>query len=97
MEKLTKGDSIQHNEFRTQHIVDICETFDNITVVFTEDKKCFPIETIIKTTKSKLARFFLKKINTGILANEETKYIEDTIKKLKPVKIGDYHISNFLK
>jgi hypothetical protein len=97
METIIEGDIIQHKMYNTRHVVDTCQTVDDITVVYTEDVKCFMINDVFKVAKSRLASIFLKKIKGENLSNDETNYIDTTLQKLKPVKIGDIPISDFLK
>lgn len=64
MNALTKNEKIFNFLLNTEHFVDSVETHENMTVVFTTDKFCFPINHIIRID-SNLIAFFLEKIIKG--------------------------------
>jgi hypothetical protein len=46
--KFKTGDKIFTKSKSSEHIVDSVDFYDNVTLVFTDDKKYFPIEDVIK-------------------------------------------------
>jgi hypothetical protein len=48
MEKIDKNDKIKSLKYGTFHVADEIEIIDGITVVYTEDSKCFPYNEIEK-------------------------------------------------
>lgn len=42
MGKIIKGSKIKNNKLNTFHIVECVEIYENITLIYTEDIKCFP-------------------------------------------------------
>ncbi len=50
MLKISIGNKIKSLSKKTTHVVESIEIFENQTVVFTEDVKCFPIEDVQKRT-----------------------------------------------
>jgi hypothetical protein len=49
MNEIVKGSEVYHKVSNTKHIVESIESFDNVTLVFTEDSKCFPIKEVLNT------------------------------------------------
>ena len=97
MVNILKGDLILNKNTNTEHVVESVEIFNNSIVIFTDDNKCkcFPISEIIKIPKSKLAYYFLKKMNNIILSENEELYVEKKIKELKPISIKPFDYSFF--
>lgn len=70
MLKLIKGDKIKSVSSKTIHIIESIEVFENQTVVFTEDVKCFPIEDVERNYDSFVSEYFTK-VFSGIEPSEE--------------------------
>ena len=96
MNKITKGSKIQSNKFKTIHIVEHVETIDDLTLVYTEDIKCFPIieVTYFSTINEKLCNLF-KKLVGG--KNVEIKEDSDEHQELKKLLTVNYDIEKLKK
>lgn len=66
------GDKIRSISKKSKHIVESVESFEEVTVIFTEDVKCFPVDDVEKDYDSFIAEYFLKIFN-GITPNQEEK------------------------
>lgn len=98
MENIIKGDRILDINTNTEYVVESIETYDNNTVVFTEDVKCscLPISEIIKIPQSWLSNFLLKILNKDHISDIEEKNFCESLPNLnfvtcKPYNPGDLH------
>ena len=93
MENINKGDSVLNTKTNTEYVVESIETYENITVVFTEGDKCtcLPISEIIKVPKSWLSNFISKKLNKFYVSDIEEKKFDECLSKLKLVTIKPYY------
>ena len=91
MNKITKGSKIQSNKFKTIHIVEHVEIIDDLTLVYTEDIKCFPItevELVVPLSK-KLCNLFY----SWVSSNEENHNPEkETTNELERLLKSDYTV-----
>jgi hypothetical protein len=97
MENIIKGDKVLNSKTNVEYVVDIVETHGDVTVVFTEGRQttCHPISDIIKIPKSWLANYLLKKINKSVIDNFEEKKFDESLQKLKLVKIEKFNPIEF--
>lgn len=66
-----------------KHEIDIIETFGDNTVVFTKDKKCFPISILQPFHKS----YLLESLDDFLLGREPNHLVENLIEKeIKEIK-----------
>lgn len=72
MIKFNIGDKIRSISKKTKHVVESVESVSDITVIFTEDIKCFPIQDVEKDYDSFVAEYFIKIFN-GVTPNQEEK------------------------
>jgi hypothetical protein len=92
MDNISKGDKILNTNTNVEYVVDVVETYGDTTVVFTEGVKstCHPISEIIKIPKSWLANHFLKTIKKSPITEFEEKKFDESLQKLKLVKIEKF-------
>lgn len=97
MVDILQGDLIYHEKSNKEYIVDSIEFVDGCGVVFTDQKhcKCFPLSDVYKIPKSKLAYFFLKKMNGTELSQQEEEYVDEKFKELKLVTIKPFNPNDF--
>lgn len=62
MEKITKGDLIEILETGSYHVADEIEHYEEVSVVYTEDNKCFSLNSVKKITNSELNKCYEKVI-----------------------------------
>lgn len=74
---------IYNKESETYHSIDVVETHGDITVVFTEDSKCFPIEKTLFLTSDRF-KYLYENFSKNIITENESNEI-------------DIHITSFLK
>ncbi len=87
MLKISIGNKIKSLSKKTTHVVESIEIFENQTVVFTEDVKCFPIEDVQKNYDSFVAEFFTK-VFSGIKPTpEEEKKLQRIFKEKNIVSL----------
>jgi len=70
MINLNVGDTISSITKKTKHVIESIETIDDITVVFTQDVKCFPISDVKKEFDSFVSEYF-SKVFSGQTVSEE--------------------------
>ena len=87
MYELSKGDKIYSKTSNSVHIVEEVETISDITVVFTEDSKCFPLSEVEKHLDSFLAYYFSKLFKQEIVTKEEEQKAIEILKKFPLVTI----------
>lgn len=87
MKNFTKGDRIEHVDKKTNHVVESVESIEDITVVFTEDSKCFPINKIRKYEGSVIGSFFSKLLRGEQVTKEEEEIAIYRMKNLNVVYI----------
>lgn len=54
------GTQILNTKTNTRHVVDLCETYGETTVVFTEDSKCFNINDVRPLTDREIISLILR-------------------------------------
>jgi hypothetical protein len=93
MGNINKGDIVLNTITNTEYVVESIETYENITVVFTEGDECtcLPISEIIKVPKSWLSNFISKKLNKSYVSDIEEKKFDECLSKLKLVTIKPYY------
>jgi len=96
MNKITKGSKIQNNKFKTIHIVEHVETINDLTLVYTEDIKCFPISevTYFSTINEKLCNLFKKWIGGK---NVEIKDGSEEHQELRKLLTVNYDVNKLKK
>jgi hypothetical protein len=79
MEKIDKNYKIKSLKYGTFHIVDDIEVIDGVTVVYTEDSKCFPVYEVEKFNPFKEFINYNEKKSKGEKSNldEKTKKFYD--------------------
>jgi hypothetical protein len=87
MKNFKKGDYIECVDKKTKHVIESLETIENITVIFTEDSKCFPIEKIKKSDRSIVGSFFAKILRGKQVTEEEQKEVNNRMKNLNVVYV----------
>jgi hypothetical protein len=87
MKKFKKGDYIECVDKKTKHVIESLETIENITVIFTEDSKCFPVEKIKKSDRSIVGSFFAKILRGEQVTKEEHDITIDRLSQLNVVYI----------
>ena len=99
MIKITKGSKIQSNKFKTIHIVEHVETVDDLTLVYTEDIKCFPMSevTYFSTINEKLCNLFKKWVGGKNVEIKEDSEEHQELKKLLTVNYGIEKLKNDFK
>ena len=60
---MKSGTQILNITNKTTHVVDVCETYGDTTVVFTQDSKCFNINDVRTLTDNEIISFKLR-VNT---------------------------------
>jgi hypothetical protein len=74
MSKIIKGSKIKNNKLGTFHVVESVEIYDEVTLVYTEDVKCFPTNEIerIVPLHEKLCNLFLSWVSSdGVIHNPD--------------------------
>jgi hypothetical protein len=79
MEKITKGDKIFNFLTNSEHIVEELEIIKNQEIIYTEDKKSFSSNSVIKITHSLLGMTLIKFIEKKPLSEYENRFISDSI------------------
>ena len=87
MIELLKGDKIYSKTSKSVHIVEEVETICDITVVFTEDSKCFPLSDVEKHSDSFLSYYFLKVFRKEVVIEEEEQKAIEILRKFPLVTI----------
>jgi hypothetical protein len=87
MKNFKKGDYIECVDKKTKHVIESLETIENITVIFTEDSKCFPVEKIRKVDTSVIGSFFSKLLRGKQVTEEEQKEVINRMKNLNVVYV----------
>jgi|694.fasta_scaffold62588_5 hypothetical protein len=84
MDKIIKGSKIKNNKLGTFHIVESVEIYDDVTLVYTEDVKCFPIKEIEHTVTlhEKLCNLFLSLIHPNEVTCNPDKETTDELDRL---------------
>jgi len=90
---MEKGDKIKDIKNGSIHIIESIESFDDNTVIFTEDSKCLPIDKVKEIT---LTEEIVETLNKDTLVVEEyiensviskfEKHLETCMKKLNNIK-----------
>lgn len=84
MDKIIKGSKIKNNKLGTFHIVESVENYDDITLVYTEDVKCFPVKEVERVIplNEKLCNLFLSWINPNEVTCCPDKETNDELDRL---------------
>lgn len=99
---MNRKDKVIHLKKNTTHTVDIVETYDGCSVVFTEDKKCFPIREVTSFKKiiyNWVLSVVFKKPITDELSTNFIKVLEEVgfIDKVKKIKMKPFVEKEFEK
>ena len=96
MKILKNGDIILDNLSGKKHIVDYIESFDDISVIFTNETpcKCIPIDRVTKVPNNLVSEYFIRLFKGDKLNKDEEKDLNDRLTKLKPVTILPPNLNN---
>jgi|694.fasta_scaffold56190_4 hypothetical protein len=86
------NNKVYHKETNTLYDIDEVYTTGDVTVVFTKDNKCFPLESVSfeldeQQTINTIKKSLIKKVASSIFTEEQKKIIRNNIiKELKNEK-----------
>lgn len=93
MEQLSIGDKIYSQTTDSFHIVESLENIEGYDLVFTEDIKCFPLESVSKSIKTFYDLFEKTVNNQHISEREYDSFFKDINRELNiSIELFDIHI-----
>lgn len=84
---ITRGNTIIHKKTKTKHIVESVDYYDDVTLIFTEDIKYFPIDDVELYKEFKISNYFMRLFNNQKNNKNEDNEICEILRSHKVVQI----------